>query len=316
MKAVRQFLYLDEYKMYSLYSQMFEGFSQSVVRYDMEEKQEAESQKGPVGSGRLIADIAASRRGQEEHRFLNDYAYTLFEEELTRRNMLTVLDGHANEKAGVAAGSMVRITGTAVFNDMLAISKLINTFNDFGAALTYVTTQNQRAAAVEQVDAAIQTQPDRNKRAKLREAAKALTDIKQLAKKSNLHYDEEFLKKLTYLLEFGYGGHFEVWFKTTDTNNRFYSAVLKRECLREVEALIVKKFGRRAEGMFSLVGIASQVGQEPTSDETIEQGASHLKHVIFQTVAGLAGIEATFTGRLPTEFVVDPIAVYREVNIG
>ena len=33
MKKLRQFIYLDEYKIYSLYSQVFEGFTDHIVRY-------------------------------------------------------------------------------------------------------------------------------------------------------------------------------------------------------------------------------------------------------------------------------------------
>lgn len=180
MKAVRQFVYLDEYKMYSLYSQMFEGFTEYVVRYDEEGKQAAESQKGPIASGRVLADIVASKRGQEERRFLHDYAYTVFEDELSRRKMLTTISGSGDMTSELQPGRVVKISGSAVFNDMQAISKLIERFNDFGLAITYVTTLKEREAAIEQAEAAGKNQGDRNARAKLREAAKAVTDIKKL----------------------------------------------------------------------------------------------------------------------------------------
>ena len=78
MKPLRQFLYLDEYKMYSLFSQMFEGFTEYIVKDDEAKERETESQKGPIGSGRVLADLVTTKRGQEERRFLNDDAVHAF----------------------------------------------------------------------------------------------------------------------------------------------------------------------------------------------------------------------------------------------
>ena len=82
MKKLRQFIYLDEYKIYSLYSQVFEGLTDHVVNYSEAEAVEENRQKGPRGSGRFLMDLTSERTGQQEKRFLHDYTFSLFEKEL------------------------------------------------------------------------------------------------------------------------------------------------------------------------------------------------------------------------------------------
>ena len=54
---IRNFLYLDSQKLRSISSQLFEGFSERVIKRSHESKSEQETQKGPVASGRFLADI-------------------------------------------------------------------------------------------------------------------------------------------------------------------------------------------------------------------------------------------------------------------
>ena len=57
METIRSFIYLDNEKMYSLASQLFEGLVERIVESNLSENQEEESQKGPITSGRYLADI-------------------------------------------------------------------------------------------------------------------------------------------------------------------------------------------------------------------------------------------------------------------
>ena len=59
-KMIKSFIYLDEQKMYSLSSQIFEGITEYVLSESGSENQNSESQKGPVGSGRVLADVIKS----------------------------------------------------------------------------------------------------------------------------------------------------------------------------------------------------------------------------------------------------------------
>ena len=70
--------------MYSLSSQIFEGITEYVLSESRETSEESESQKGPVGSGRVVGDILRSSQRVSERKYLHDYSYTLFEKHLEK----------------------------------------------------------------------------------------------------------------------------------------------------------------------------------------------------------------------------------------
>ena len=60
MQVIKGFAYLDEYKMYSISSQIFGGLTEYLTDYQATAKEEEEKQSGPLGSGRVMADILKS----------------------------------------------------------------------------------------------------------------------------------------------------------------------------------------------------------------------------------------------------------------
>lgn len=66
---IKNFIYLDEQKMYSLSSQIFEGITAFVLNESGNEGKDSESQKGPVGSGRTLANVIKSSSKSTEKNF-------------------------------------------------------------------------------------------------------------------------------------------------------------------------------------------------------------------------------------------------------
>ena len=71
---IKNFVYLDEEKMYSLSSQIFEGITEYILSESTSESQKSESQKGDIGSGRILGDILKQADRQSEKKFLHDYS--------------------------------------------------------------------------------------------------------------------------------------------------------------------------------------------------------------------------------------------------
>jgi hypothetical protein len=92
MKSIKSFIYLDEIKMYSVSSQLFEGLTDQIINYKLDRKSEEEEQKGPFSSGRKLADIIIKEGGTKEIKFLHDYSYTLFEDELIKYNKVLQIE--------------------------------------------------------------------------------------------------------------------------------------------------------------------------------------------------------------------------------
>ena len=165
---------------------------------------------------------------------------------------------------------------------------------------------------------------DRNRRAKMKANLKSGSNIRRLAKESGLHLDKDFLESLKYVLDYGYSEHFELQIHPFErqSDHPFFSALLKRDCLREDDSLLVKKYSRQAQGEFYLLGIICQCPQAqpigPTGGlEPIELTESpepkHLRGAIGDMVTHLKSLEDNFIGRLENEIVLDPLAVYREI---
>ena len=88
MATIKNILYLDEYKMYSISSQLFGGLTQYLTSLEQRSEDRSEEQSGPPLSGRMMADILSFHTSTEERKFLHDYSYTLFEDALREQGKL------------------------------------------------------------------------------------------------------------------------------------------------------------------------------------------------------------------------------------
>ena len=317
MPGIKNFLYLDEYKMYSISSQILEGLTESLINVRGASKEEEERQSGPFGSGRVMAEIWQHESQQHERRFLHDYSYTLFERHLKgERSVPTItVDNVDAVVESLGRIDFIEVQAKLIFNDMNILRDTLEGFNDLGEALTYLTNSEQIISARKGVDHLEETTTDRNQRARVRQQRKQLLNIAKMAQDAGLRQDEDLLEKLAYLLKFGFRDQFEV---QLPVGGFIFSANLKREYLREDEHLLIRKFSRLPDRDFVLFGT---VAQAPNRDEGFVDGQddletsapANLKEGLMKLVQSLADVEATFTGRLTNEVVIDPIALYREI---
>ncbi len=308
---IKNFIYLDEEKMYSLSSQIFEGVTEYVLNESVTESEASKEQKGPIGSGRVLGDILRSSDRNSEKKFLNDYSYTLFEKKLLEDNKVVEISHSGEEKGPLLDGkSFIKVTSRATFNDMNSIKDTLKNFNKIGEALTHITNFEEISAAREQLEKAKAETRDRNKKSKLQSEFKYLTNINKLAKDSGLQQDQDFLNNLELVLSYGFQDQLEV---QMNLNNRIISANLNRSFLREKEDLIIRKYSRRTEVEFTLFGIITQYQREELEELEESEEFNNIKEAIINLVSHLSNVEATFTGRMSHEIIIDPIALYTEL---
>lgn len=317
MQAIKSFLYLDEYKMYSISSQLFGGLTEYLIDYQGTEDEEEETQRGPFGSGRVMANILKSESRTQEKKYLHDYSYTLFEQHLKEKNKVhsVSLDNISETIQCIEQVGFVEVKAKAVFNDMTAIKGTIESFNKLGEALAYITNFEELKEVRQQVETLAESTRDRNEKAQLRRKLKSFNNIENLAKSKGLRQDPDFLKKLGLLLNYGFQDQFEV---QMTIGEYIFSANLKREHLREDEHLLVRKYSRFPEKHFVLFGTIAQSPNEPLdsqdeSESSDEGDPLHLKQAILRMVEALSEVENSFSGKLANEVVIDPIALYREI---
>ena len=314
MQTIKNFIYLDEYKMYSISSQIFEGITEYLIDYQETKKEEEEKQKGLIGSGKIMADILKSESGTEEKKYLHDYSYKLFEDYLQESNKILSIsvENIDAEIENIDNAAFVKVRAKAVFNDMNIIKSTMGNFNELGEALAYLNTISEREEAHQLLETVAENIRDRNQKSQLRQRQKALTDIKKLAKDQGLYLDPKLLKNLILILDYGFQDQFEVQMPIKPYT---FSANIKREYLRENEHLLIRKYSRLAEKEFVLVGTIAQSSSKSLVNEERDEGHvyQHLKEALMSIVERLSEVESTFTGKLENEFIVDPIALYREI---
>lgn len=288
---LKSFIYLDKDKMYSISSQMFEGIAQELLREEMHENTENESQDGPIFSGRVLADVVKNTTKSTEKKFLHDYSFTLFEKELNDRNIILDISclSETEIKEKIENFSFIKVTKEVTFNDHLKLQDFFSKFNQFGTAISRMIL----IAKKEELDALGQ-----------QKRAQYIKDHD-----SSLHQDPKFLESFILLSKQGFNDNFEV---SQTIDNLLITSYWNRDYLRENENLIIRKYSRKTNVKVSIIGTVAQYLQanEATPKENFEGDLSAHMRNMFEH---LANVEHSISGKSTNEIVLDPIAAYIEL---
>lgn len=310
-KKIKSFIYLDEEKMYSISSQLFEGLTEYILSDNKNSLAHNDTQKGSFASGRVMGEILTHQQGSSEKRFLHDYAYNLFEKELNDRQLLDIITDN-EDVSPLSSSHFVKVTGKAFFNDYLALKNTIKEFNKIGQALGYIQCFSIDGSEINQFKEAEAQTKDRNQKNQINKAKSQLNAaFNKYLIENNLHIDDTFLQNLTTIYDFGYKDQFEVRVPYPKCNIEFAS-VLNRTFLKEDEVNLIRKYSRRSEIDFSIVGLLTQSGEDKGSDVQISPDDNSMKRASIDLLNSISNVENTFNGRSSNEIIIDPIAIYRE----
>ena len=303
---IRSILYLDEQKLYSLSSQVLEGITEYLLTENQSATEATENQKGPIASGRVLAEAIKSSNTSVERRVLHDHALALFEDKLVKSGKLTdIFDVPGAHD--VVPQSFVRVSAPAKFIDPAQLTNLLTIFNSLGEALAYVTNTEAIQVARTALDAIKPGKPNAAQADLLREL-KAAVDPAQLAKKGGLSQDPKLLENLSLLLKFAFADQLEL---QQAIDGILCSSPLRRDCLREAEGLLIRKYSRKTEKSLVVLGVVTQTAF-PISDKSAPKGVkpSSMKEAVTNMVDHIAALESTLSAKMEGELIIDPIAVY------
>lgn len=308
---IKNIVYLDEFKMYSLSAQLFEGVTESHIKSSVTETEDTEHQKGPFFSGKVLADIVKETSGTTEQKYLHDYSYTTLEKHLLDTQKVLVVDPSSPITAeDTKEFPFIKVKGKAIFNDIALIRKTLSEFNEIGESIAYSSCH----ALIEEINNRPPTKPNKTKKAVQAQKESEIKALLQFAIESqNLRIDKDIVKHLGRLLQFGYKDQFEI---QLEINNSTYSSSLTRDYLREPEHQLIYKYARKTEKEFVIFGYVTQANdREKTSLESPPplDGGGSIKKAMRHITATMAPIESLFAGKLPGEIIIDPIAVYTEL---
>lgn len=307
---IKSFIYLDDYKLYSLSSQIFQGFTEYIISGSTASLTEEESQKGMFASGKVMSDLLKTEKASTEKKYLHDYAFNLLEAELINRDILYTVKKEDTTNT-IQSKGIIKVTGRAVFNDYLTLQSTMERFNSVGESFGYFSHKEEIKTLNDSTSKALNTTNDRNQKAKIKamsaHANKALTLFLQ---EKGLHIEETDIKHMVNIMEYGFHGELE--FRVLPVELPFqFSAILNREYLRDSEAQFISKYSRQTEYDFTMIGIVTQSGKviDPLADHELRS----IKDACLNLADKLRGMENVFLGRLDNECIIDPIAIYREL---
>ena len=306
---IKSFIYLDENKMFSISSQLFEGITGYILQENSSSYEEQNEQKGQFLSGRFMADMMFQGTVKSEMKYLHDFAFNLFEKELMNRNMLYDIkpsDGIADLKDK----GFVKITGQILFSDYGKMRDTIEHFNELGRAFGEI----QFSGLTQEMDDAIKQNnqtKDREKKHKQNLAVKAVrSKIDEYLKEAGLVLNDQYTKNLATIMRYGYRDNYEIRLNIPESE-LYCTAVINHSYLKEPEQVLVSRYSRLTEKQFTIIGILTQVGN--TKTELLLPTGNDMKNATQGLTTQIANLEDQFNGRCSNEFIVDPIAIFTEL---
>lgn len=322
INPIRLFSYLDQYKLYSISSQVFEGLTEYVLQSSTHEQASSSEKNEPSDPGKVVGDIMRVEHSHEEKRYMHDHSYSVVERQLIETGRVVSFSSVEElVEAGPLTGRFVKVIGRAKFYDAKALVEAVLAFNDLTAAVGYVSSQEQRQSLEASYEQRFQDAKTKQDRDAIRKEKEVLSNPMKLAELRGSTQDPKFLEQIAYVLQYGYADRFEVRVELDGMSGtpRVFSAVLDRRHFTESEDILLQRVGRAPEVPFTLLGVVTRVadiheGISATQEkEPIATSPASMKEALLHVVDHFANVDQSIVGQLSNEYVIDPIALYREL---
>lgn len=290
MEKIKLFLYLDYEKVTSLYSQINGGLIESFFNKDKTVSSNSEQQKGPFRSGATLADTSENTQEIIEKKLLHDYIYNLFENEMIKNEKVLQINENTTTSE-IHPLKLIKVQGKATLLDSEVILNLLENFNSLGEAFAYMNS----------------FQDILFNKMKPNDKKKALLEFQ---KNQNLFFEDDFIKSMKRILIQSYKNSFKL---EISLNGIRYTAILNRENLKESENLLIGKLSRNTEAKITLFGVTTQTANKVTT-ETKTIDSDSFKELTRDLIHSISGMEELFEGKSDSEIIIDPFAVYLELD--
>ncbi len=310
---LRNFIYLDTQKLYSIYSQLFNGFTESVISEIGNVETKGEIQKGPLGSGNSLNDLLEIASKSVEKRFLHDHAYSQLESYLEQNSLLQEICNPTEVTIEVLkAKPFIKIKAFVRFDNYEKIKDFFKEFNEVGVAISSLSNFEEVNELVTKLEEEKLSHRDKGKIREIDNTISQLKDFKNIAAEEGLYLDPYFLKQLTTIMQFGYNDEFSL---SQVIDNKQFTTYLNRDFLRESPELITRKYHLASFKEITVIGSISQNGLVDNQyQHTEKKDFENLREAIDNLLGMYVNVEKSITGLMNNEIVIDPIAAYFELN--
>jgi ATP-dependent Lon protease len=303
---IKNFIYLDEQKLYSFSSQLFDGVTESLLQEKALEKEDIEESQEGSNSGRRIADVIRETSKSTEKKFLHDYSFNLFEKELINsEKLLDVTDVKVDFQDICSSDKpFIRIRAKGKFVDNKEVQSLFEHFNEIGKAMANAKLLGKHRE-LESLKA------DNKDSKKSRELQSEIDkEMRRLTTNSNMSLPKEVVTGINTILE--QFGDDLVRFKQ-HIGEVEYTTCMNHTNLRDSVRSICKKYARKTAKEFIVLGTICHSHDTQEADITpISQNSSIQTHLVGMS-EHLYNIEQIFGPKGDSEIIIEPIAIYTEL---
>ncbi|MDM1758158.1 hypothetical protein HX127_11365 [Acinetobacter sp. 256-1] len=306
---LRHFIYLDTEKLYSISSQLFNGFTEEVIAEKGHNESTEETQEMGYVKGKSLGHLYIEATKSIEKKFLHDQAFVVVEENLESQNQVLILNSSIDKIAidDFSQYPFVKIKAKVQFIDYLSLNKLLDDFNEVGKSLTYLVNQSQFESHAE-IKRVINKIGDRNKKAIESAKYAQLPTVEQLALESGLNINPDTLKHIQNIAKFAFTDEFIFNQKLKSLK---FNSYVNRSYLREPVSLLLKKYQFSTHKELVVFGVISQF-----EDSVIENAGKNDFSKFSDAISNLAEIKISLdqniSGLATGEVIIDPIAAYFE----
>lgn len=231
--VLRDFIYVDKERLYSLYSQLFQGVAEFSIE-SFSSSKENDKKEHKIEQKLIEASYKA------KNVFLFDHIYNLLEDKLT--SQLICVD-ESITLANLKPSSYIKVIGKATIEDFEHLIFLLKNFNKIGMALATMQIMNSNKVLKE------------NER----------YDIERYAKANGLSLDEEFTESMVKIIENFHGSDLDITIEPYSNKlDVFFKSTLDEKNMRLSSNMVRKTYGNKPIMDWTVVGeiTSHQIGKD------------------------------------------------------
>ncbi|YCI31053.1 hypothetical protein M1E08_09580 [Erwinia sp. PK3-005] len=296
--VLKNIIYIDYDKVYSLSAQLFEGLVHSATK---QKEISLDNSEAIIVKGESKHSGEADRNSLSTVINPHDYHYLKFEKEIESQGQILSVNTDDITIEKLLASRFVKIKAKINLIDYSRLKFTTKNFNSIGYAINYVSHNNDLSALDELIKTA--SGPDRKKLVDTKAA------IINAIKEKSMFDQKEFLGYLSEIFDYAYGDDVEI---TQKVGKLSVTSFFIKDFFKIPLEMFIKRYSRKTIKEFTIVGTVTQVyRQKEQEEEDIEQG--NMRIAAKNMTDALYDVESTFCTPLPGEVFIEPIALYTEV---
>lgn len=318
-KPVRNFLYMDISTLYSMYSQVFEGITDSITEEKIIQAITSNTEGVPLTPARSETQATDAHRRVESY-VLHDHMYNRLEDQLWP----SIID--ASEITSETAPSilpknpLLKVSGRAEVEDYERIRAYLTQFNELGKVIAYAAKSKDPEHKKRILDILVGLANPQNagQRKQLESELEKLIDATREARDTGLLQDQFMLNRLAVFAEQFNPTGYEILIVPNDKMQ--FRGILSRDFLRISPQLISSLYGGQSELSWTMVGIVTHVQGMYQQPKNIELASDPTNPMMLDAYRNMFR-KSRFFERMflesydGLEIIVSPLAVYREFRL-